>query len=84
VRRGYPFKPAEMVSDRPARSEGRRPPVKQEPWPARAENPRPSGRGEVNVNIRQAPPGVWHECGTVLTGGAPRERAVLSEMCSMM
>jgi hypothetical protein len=23
--------------------------VKQEPWPARAENPRPSGRGEVNI-----------------------------------
>ena len=22
--------------------------MKQEPWPARAENPRPSGRGEVN------------------------------------
>jgi GntR family transcriptional regulator len=23
--------------------------VKQEPWPARAKNPRPSGRGEVNA-----------------------------------
>jgi len=24
--------------------------VKQEPWPARAENPRPSGRGEVKID----------------------------------
>src|SRR5208283_2369006 len=41
-----------MVSDRPARSEVRRPSVKQVPWPVRAENPPPSGRGEVNT----APP----------------------------
>ena len=26
--------------------------MKQEPWPARAENPRPSGRGEVNQPLR--------------------------------
>jgi len=28
--------------------------VKQEPQPARAENPRPSGRGEVNLRGRRA------------------------------
>ncbi len=52
--------------------------MKQEPWPARAENPRPSGRGEVNIVYRTVNP----DAGIDAMGSAEEHKRLLDEQVS--